>query len=284
MSVPIRQHSVPRMLLKRFVNKDGKLYYYDKRLPNKEILCAKPSNLFTTRHLYTQIGPDGEIDVSVEKDFSVLESNADAVIEKIVSAARAGVVPGLTTEEKEIWNHFLYYQFKRTPDFHTANNTLANFDAHLDRSIIEFERTRRPLTNTERANFQEPDFRERMKKNSWVLAVAKPGPEVLTVLRGKGLRVTLLEKLNKSFIISSFPIVRFAEFKNTHLSDPGVEMWFPIASDVAVSVAPWPGGVERLSIMSDDRHIRIINEALYKQSTIIASRSEELIGSLVGIR
>ena len=91
MSIPKDQHYIPRMLLKRFTDKEGNLYCYDKRHPDKGVRKRAPKNLFFVRHLYTQVAEDGTQDALVETEFlAVLESQASPVIEKIISAARLG--------------------------------------------------------------------------------------------------------------------------------------------------------------------------------------------------
>lgn len=284
MSQPKRHHFVPQMLLKRFADSNNQLHFYSKDDPKRGVHLRNPKTVFAENHLYTQYDKAGNKDVTVEGDMAALESRANDVIEKIVEAARAQKIPGLSTIEKATWDEFFYFQWKRTPDALERSKTLADFSGSLAWAIKEFETKFRPLTDSERADFQDPSTQARLEKNARVKAVADPGKEVQPVLASKGLGVVVLSKPNKSFVIGSLPIVKFTLPGRGHLSDPTVEVWFPIASDVVVSPGPWPGGEERLFVGVPDDHVRTINEAIYKQSTMIAGRSAALIRSITGFR
>lgn len=284
MNDPKRHHFVPQMLLRRFTDANGQLHFYSKDDTKRGVHVRNTKTVFAERHLYTQVDKHGNKDVTVEKDFAAIEDKTNAIIEKIVTAARAGKTPGLSSEEKATWDTFFYYQWKRTPDSLKRSKTLANFDSSLAWAIGEFEKRYRPLTDAERTDLQDAENKKRLEKSARVKAIADPGKQIQPVLQSKGLAIVRLTKPNKSFIIGSLPIVKFTLPGRSHLSDPTVEVWFPIASDVVVSPAPWPGGEERLLPNMPDDHVRTINEAIFRQSTMIAGRSSALIRSIAGVK
>lgn len=271
------------MILKRFTNHQGQLYFFDKRVPEKGVLTSTPKNLFLEKHIYTQFDKQGVKDVTLEGDFAKLESEADQIIEKIITAARKGLMPNLNANEKSTWDLFSYYQWKRVPDFHGSSDILGDFESHVQEVLSEFESTIRPLTDEERQDLQDPDVLARLKQNAKVMAVANPGQEVQDVLSQKGLGITIIPNPNKSFVIGSFPTVKLTLPGRTHLADPSVEVWFPIASDVAVTPA-LPRGTEKLVQFNEAHHIRYINTSIFKQSTVIAGRSRAQIASLANPR
>ncbi|MCH7776908.1 MAG: DUF4238 domain-containing protein [Gemmatimonadetes bacterium] len=283
MSVPKRHHYVPQMLLRRFTNARGKLYFFDKRVPEKGVLTSTPKNLFLEKHLYTRYDERGTKDVTLERDFAALEGKANQVIEKIVTAARKGLTPSLTADEKATWDQFFYYQWKRAPDLHEKTSVFGDFENVIQEALAEFETTIRPLTDEERQSMQDRDVLARIKQNAKVDAVADPGQEVQDVLGQKGLGVVIIPKPNKSFVIGSLPIVKLTQPGRTHLADPSVEAWLPIASDVAVTPA-LSRNREKLVPINEDRHVRGINAAIFKQSTTTAGRSQALITSLANRR
>jgi hypothetical protein len=114
-------------------------------------------------------------------------------------------------------------------------------------------------------------------------ALKRTSPQVLAILKQKGLGIATVRKRGKSFVIGSLPVVKLTYPGREHLADPSVEVWLPIAFDVAVSPAPIPSGSELL-LEIDDPVVRSINGATFKQSTTIAGRSEELISSLAHAR
>jgi len=69
----------------------------------------------------------------------------------------------------------------------------------------------------------------------------------------------------------------------THFADETVQAWLPIAHDVAVGPGR-PGPRPEELFIPDDEFIRNLNEGTFKQSTMIAGRSERLVASLAGIR
>ncbi len=217
----------------------------------------------------------------LESRFAALEHKADRIIEKIITCARAGREPKLNPEERRDWNSFFYYQWKRVPESMESSSTISNFDTTLHRAINAFEETLRPLTQSEREDFQNPATIKRMRQNAIVSSVADPGRRVLSEIGKKGLGILITRKVKKSFVVGSRAIVKLTLPGRTHLSDPSVEVWLPIASDIAICLMPGPPW-ERLVECSDDRHIRHLNESTFKQSRIVAGRSRALIASLAG--
>ncbi|MCY4390363.1 MAG: DUF4238 domain-containing protein [Desulfurellaceae bacterium] len=270
-----RNHYIAEMLSGRFTDKDGKLYCCRKENP-RNIFRTTPINVFLESDLYIQYDENGKRDVSVEKGLSQFEGKANEVIEKIVSSARGGMNPGLTPDEKKIWDEFFCKQWRRLPLW--CAETISD-DSLYKKCLDSFENERRPLTDYERRRFDDPKRKARILKNGWVKSVELSGGELMRVLGDKGLCVAVIRNLKKSFVIGSNPIIRIAPNGHTRLDDPAVEALFSIAHDVVVS-ACLSRGEEKLIDENDSNHIRQINEAIWKQSDMIAGRSHELITSL----
>lgn len=279
MNTPKKHHFVPQMLLRRFCDEDGRLWYYSKRAPHIGIASGTPQALFYEKHLYTS-DEGGVRDTSLESYFSQLESEANTIIEKICTAARARRLPGLTVQEKKVWDLFFYFQWKRTPDFINSTTSYADFEESLAESVAEFEQRIRPLTDKERERILSEAGKERLRKNVRVKVIGNPGAEVQTVLNNMGIGVVVIRKINKSFVIGSSPIVKLTPPGETRLGQPNVEVWLPIAPDVAVCAVPGKGR-EIVMTLNDFQWLRAINAAIFLESTLIAGRSEALIKSLV---
>ncbi len=110
--------------------------------------------------------------------------------------------------------------------------------------------------------------------------MGQPSTDVQAVLEGTGIALVVIRKANKSFVIGSRPVVKFTTHSETRLGHPEVELWLPIAHDVAICVIPGRGK-EVVLTLDDDRKIRSFNLAVLGQSTMIAGRSEALVKSLV---
>ena len=271
------------MLLRRFVAPNGKLYAFNRNEPGHKVFSAAPEKLFVGKHLYTETDSTGQKSDWLEKHFAKLEGTTNPIIEKIVSAVRSGKMPGLTRNEKALLDLFLYYQWKRVPDFETSLDIFADFEDVLGRAVEKFERTCRALRGDERANLKNPETLARIKQSAKLKSLADPGQNVQQLLSRKGLAIAVIGRPNKSFIIGSQPVAKFTLPGRAHLSDPTVEIWLPIAHDVAITPAPQRGN-ETIAVIRDDKLIRHINTGICGQSTIIAGRSEALIKSLANMR
>ena len=62
MSKPKRHHSNAEMLQSRFTDEEGRLYFYNKRFPEKGVQRSIPKNIFVGHHLHTQHPDSGEKD------------------------------------------------------------------------------------------------------------------------------------------------------------------------------------------------------------------------------
>ena len=95
----------------------------------------------------------------------------------------------------------------------------------------------------------------------------------LSLLKNKGLRIGIIRKDTKSFVIGSNPIL-----KMSHLADTSSEFWLPIAHDIAIT----PYGSRHTEEISEleDQKVRSLNEKIFEQSTKIAGCSKKLLCSL----
>ena len=279
MSRPKRHHYIAQMHSKRFTDPDGILYVFDKRFPQKGVQKRTPRNLFVEGDLYTQFDETGTKDVSVETEFlAPLEGKAGPVIEKIVSAARRGDTPNLSVAEKDVWVEFTYIQFKRVPERREKNKEEILQEM---RRKLDFIRRFRPFADRELSILDDEETMARLFRNSSIQSVRMTSVKVSGVLSEKRIGVAVIRKPKpkRSFVIGSNPVVKMSKPGRSHLSDPTVEVWLPLARDVAVT--PCPGERDKV-VSANDRHIREINKSIFQQSAVIAGCSREVIVSLLG--
>ncbi len=279
MSIPKDQHYIPRMILKRFTDKEGNLHFYDKKHPDKGVRKRAPKNLFYERHLYTQVEEGGTQDASVETEFLAnLESKAAPIIAMIVKAARLRRVPVLAVCERKAYVEYFRTQLVRLPERRRwfAEETRRQVVQELERASAV-----RPLKDHELALLEGGEEIERMWSNSSVatlpLAFASD-PMSERYSRG-GLCIAVIRKptSKRAFVIGSNPIVRLVDDDRMYSENPDIELWLPLARDVAVALNP--GTCDRLKIMKD-KHIWKMNEIIFSQSSTVAGCSCELIESL----
>lgn len=303
MNKPKRQHFVTKkVLLQRFTDEEGCLYFYDKRFPKKGIQKATPNNLFVERYLYTLYLYSGEKDFSGEEELSRLEGKSNGIIEKIVTMARSGRVPYLTSSEKGVFDRFFYFQWKRVPDFLDEKLPDHRLEKIID-DVVEYHEASGGALSPEVQDMKNnPRTVSRIRHNIRAMAAVGPSEamaaaasdeeslrrlaevekESLRRLAEMGFIVVATYDPNGSFIIGSRPILEIRDPEQSPDSDPS-DMLLPLASDVAVQPYYFSylseGQVELTTASSS--FIWEVNKAIMEQSTLIAGRSYELIASLV---
>lgn len=280
--IPKGQHFLPVMLLRRFTDESGRLFFFSKRCPEKGVLPGTPEQLFRETHIYTAKDRAGTTDVSLEKYYSKIEGAVSLIIEKIVTSARNGLEPHLTPQERDTWDSFFGHQWRRVPDLHRKILEEANFESFVKRTLNAIEAVGGPLPADVRRDLQEPSAVKRIKQNAKVQALKTSPAQVLGILKGKGLGIAVIRDPGASFVIGSLPIVKVTSPGHVHLADPEVTAWLPISSDVAISPAPCPPDAVLIAEVSV-AYVRILNAEIFSQSTSIAGRSPDLIASLANV-
>ena len=269
MNEPKRQHFVPKMLSRNFgVDNEGRLYCFDRRFKKKCVRKIKLENFFLENDIYTLRDEDGNKDFSAETDFSKLERETAEILRKIIEAARARKLPGLTSSEKKTLDWFLLCQWMRVPDGN---------DSAVER-ILEKVSFRHPRIG----DFSEEE-RTKLKKEIRVVGVTHsiktPSKKILSVLEHKGLAVGITVSGNESFVIGSNPVLKTPPVY--YLFGRIVQTWLPIAFDVAVTPY-FTRGVEDF-IEFEEEGIRSFNKEVFEQSNAIAGNSEELVKRAAGL-
>ncbi len=276
-----RNHYIPQMLLRNFVDNNGLLHCYNKKSDMKKIFSSHPKNVFLETDLYLTKDQNNVISEGLEKYFSKLEGYTAEIIKKIVASVRKLEKPNLTVQEKEIWNMFFYYQWKRVPDkFRQFIPSSEDFEKETIEILKVFEKKHGSLEEDKRPNIKDPNWQERILQGAIVQALASPGSTAQTILNQKGLGFLFISKANKSFVVGSNPVLRLTYKGQSNLNDSSIEIWLPISHDIVVGPSAFQPDDERIIEFNDHEKIRYFNECVLDQSTSIAGRSIELITSL----
>jgi len=83
----------------------------------------------------------------------------------------------------------------------------------------------------------------------------------------------------KSFLIGSNPIVKLTPPETGDISDKRVEVWFPIAADLAMGLGDRRGAITVINNVADNI-IRAINICIARQISIIGGRDAALVKSI----
>lgn len=274
---PKRHHYVPQMLLNGFTDPEGWLHWCRLGGNDKSVRRARPLELFQKKHLYSVISKAGDKDLRIERELSQIEGDAGQVVKRIAESVRAGRVPDLTPAEKHIWYNFFLLQWRRTPEAQQSAASDVDMLAMFDETIAEL-RAAFPERGAEIDALDTPDGRARAVRNARAESVLGLNEEVVEVLQRRDISILRVERPNKSFIVGSRPVVKLSVAGQSNLANPIVEMWLPIASDIAVGVGDATGQTNLYP--ANDHAVRRLNILTAMQSQVIAARSPELIRSV----
>ena len=280
MSVPKRQHYIPKLLLRNFTDEDGWLYVFDTRVPMIGVRRSRPEKAFFEKDFYTRYTYDqADKSYSIEHDLARMEAAAARVVRKIVTSARAGSKPDLTQQEKDDWDGYLCSQMMRIPEVRPSEEELDRLRRQLGENILkQGEWSPTAIRNVKHVVSDAQMVSQSNQNIKASLAIPKDDI-ILDVIRGKGIRIARIRRASRSFVIGSKPIVKVTPPGHRHLADPAVDAWLPISHDVAVTPASKPGKEEIVEI-TNNQFVRWLNDEVFNQSIVIAGRSEVLVKSL----
>jgi len=261
------------MLLQQFVDQEEKLFFFNKGLRHKGVLRSTPRNLFAENHLYTFTDFDGERNFSTETKLADIEYRASPIIEKIIANARMWKFSQLTSVERDTFVLFFLQLWTRLPsmrDRTALNQVKSERDQQAYRDFKGMSATDQ-IDRAEMGKF--------IGKEMWTRSIQDPGEfmedVVLPILRSMSLGVAVAQRGQSGFVIGSDPVLRIR--REFDLDHPDIQLWLPLAHDVAVFLVH-----DNQEILGglDDQDIQNFNRDIFEQSTIVASRSRELIESL----
>ena len=291
---PIRQHFIPKFLLRHFLDDNGRLWVHDKN--RNKTYPSNPSNVFVKRDAYTiyQIkqstihgkGYSTEKDYKHEGAFAEnIESKAAPIILHIIKEARFLRPPQLSLEQEYDWKRFILSVSRRTPESQKRVQSTSDPDPFYTAGKRQADKDNYPLPDIG-ALYSNPDIqtlRQYMLHNVDAEFAAGNSPreqnEEDWFCRETGIGIAVIRNPSprNSFLIGSHGL---AIVQACHLDGSIDGIWLPIAHDVAVSATAFPGKVFLLPLDGKKEHIiKTINAASNALSQTIAGRSEDLVRS-----
>lgn len=270
---PHRHHYIPQMILRNFANADGGLYFWRREFAVGAVRSTATQNLFLEDNLYTIVGDHGEHNASLEQGFARMESTGARLIGQLLTMVRSGRVPRLNEEAWEFFHHFHYHSGKRSAAWHRR------FVTREEVIAVANELAKEPhWTDADRAWLNDQPDLERVMNNARIAAQATPPPEeLLAMMRERGMAIYVAPP-RTSFVLGDHPTA-MARIGGAAPGKMGQFLSFmPVAYDVAIGFYAKPRTV-RVEQMTRQQ-IRAMNEAMTRQSVMIAGRSEPLIRSL----
>jgi len=269
---PHRNHYVPRMVQRNFVNESGGLFFWRRGMAIGEVRCTKPSNLFVEDNLYTIVDKEGKRDHSVELWFARLEAMAAPFIQQFIKIVRHGLTPIMDPAHWDLWHIYNYHAQKRTVAWHARFLTREDLLA-----VMQAISTEEQWNDHLKAWGADPENTLREMNNARIASQADQMPEdMLEEFRGKGLAIYVAPP-RSSFILGDDMSANVMISSLRGAAAAHRVQFMPIAPDVAVGYCDTRGVfVDHV----EAKDVRRMNEAMAKQSYLIAGRSEAQIASL----
>ena len=195
-NAPVSHHYVPRWLLKRFCDPDGKLWWRRRDWPAGKAHPQSLESVFYQNHLNTLFAANGSKDFRVEEDLAKLDRELSQITDGLVSQARQGHPPYLDEASRAQLDSYMFVQYKRSPDLQAE------------------------------AKFPH---------NARVAAVLQPSEDVNQVLKTKGLYL-MSAPPGSAFVVGSQVVLRAGSGQAGRLEDPDHGLAFPLASDVLLGL------------------------------------------------
>ncbi|GJE56954.1 DUF4238 domain-containing protein [Methylobacterium thuringiense] len=276
MNFPARQHTVPKMLQKRFVDRDGLLWFHDKRRPAQGVRRAQPKDLFVEGHVYTIEDEAGGRSAAVESLLGRVEDAAEPIVEMIVDRTRRRLPLDLSADDRAIILLFVHYQMRRSPDLYRRITLDADVQKLFEDSVDEWKQARGAVEQAERARILDPRNVARNAQRVRMQGLAQISEKIMGALDARGLCTALISRPNQNFVLGGFPFARFAAGGRTDLGHPNVELWLTLAPDVALGSYGHRSD-ERRAEITNDRAVRDVNSLISRGSHVIASASADLV-------
>ena len=283
---PKRHHYIPQMLLKNFLDDNGRFWVFDK-IEGKLHQCT-PRNTFVQKNLYRTSNLDHEnYSYEAEEELSRIESRAAHAVRRIIEQVRCKQPPQLNSRDGNNWKRFMLAIARRTPESRARIVSHKSFEDTFYEAAKKVAEKENYMGLPDKVSiFQDSrisKFKDIIKSNVDATFAAGDHPrtrdETERFCRETGLYVAVICMPKRSFVIGSHGLSIVQPDHKDNLT-PG--SWLPIAHDVAVAPTAFPHREFLLRIDHDrDSIIERINRASAAQSRIIAGRSKALICSLM---
>ena len=245
---PVRQHTVPKMLLKNFLLPESKSLFEIHRTTGK-CFPTPTTNASVEKDFYTLEGKDGQKHYDIEKGLSKIEGINSPIIQKLIENG----VNSVSEKERAFFSNFLAIQLHRTRTMKAF--TKATYDkfrdpketlGFMDEIKSELEQQFSKATIAElKAKLEDG---ERLKKDpNFFLknCLTPPSPRLANAICQMHWRIEKSKNKDTYFVIGDAPL---AIRKRGHPTDPyfvgierddlDVEFYFPLSYE-RILIGSW---------------------------------------------
>jgi hypothetical protein len=266
-----RDHFVPKLLLKRFQDEDGRLWYYDTKRAHKGVEPRNPDSVFYKKYFSS----NSDRTFTVERQFNErVETPFNEFLDELLPKLEPAVTFELTGDQRALCAAFTYYQAKRRPELMTdlLNDEYGSFEDPDEKRAMEFTR----------ALSESSDVVDKGDLHDMRLSVlTHTNSEVLSGMSRAG--IWFLEShRSERFCVTSNPV----KSHNLHVLDKygnemsGTSLAMPVSKDFAMCFGPpsLDGTVQRIATKEVAEKF---NSTLWRTSNKIAGTSKAQLERLV---
>jgi Protein of unknown function (DUF4238) len=280
--ISAKHHTVPQGILKNFCHSNDKFYYYSKSRPSEGVCSRDVEKKFFRRHYYSIKTSAGVRSDEFEREFlQKLDSQFAAFIRELIQILDSGAAPQWNNETGDFARQFIYYYQKRSPDFYETLNPEATVSQVVSEASVDPALAEIPGRDAFFERFKtDTQYRTDLAEFARVKAQARESPVVMARLCNMSLAIAKAAPRSQ-FIVGSHPVVRLGAGSDRELGDGVVELWTPISPRYCIGVFGASRDDEHLVIELEQRKVKRLNNAIYRQSRQVGSASERLLKSIV---
>jgi hypothetical protein len=279
MTNPKRHHIVPQFLQHTFVDAEGFLHWARFSESAPHFGKSKPGDVFIENHIYSTINA-GVKDAATERWLQQIESKAAPIIKRLLPAVRNRTRPTLSTKDGRNLLRLFMIQWFRSPQSQREAMSDAEASVRIDQHLTEIAE-QIPLLSAAAERFKLSD-RANLIKNTRVTALASDREHIVDILEERGIAFLRNTHPAARFILGSRPLVKLTPQGRHSITNPAVEMWLPIAPDIALGLGQ---GNRQLGLFDvSEREVWHVNLAIARQSSVIASGSDAMTQALAALR
>ena len=283
----INHHIVPKVLQKQFVVQgDSKRIWRTKKdeteiYPSPEL--KRIEKVFVIRDYNTVIVNGKRSDLIEREFYSNIDDFLGRLLPDVLKTLNRGEVPNFSTETLSSIRDMTMQMIKRTPDFLNDNDDIARA-----KEVVEATLQAVPDGNASEArkrleiNLTNDVWLREQGRDMRVRATLKDSQRVKDAISDYVPRWAI-SQTKHSYILSSRMVYRIGNGGSNGLLNPNMEMWMPISPKIALVLLRDPQKRVPDVVVDTSKHIRKVNEYAVRNSFEIASHSETLLKSLIGL-
>jgi len=280
-------HIVPKVLQKQFAIQDDSKRIWRTKRNEKEIYLSperkRIEKVFVIRDYNTVIENGKRSDLIEREFYAKIDDFLGRLLPDVLETLNRGEVPNFSAETLNSIRDITMQMIKRTPDFLNDNDDIIRAKKVVQATLQSLpdgiaSKERRQLE----INLRNNEWLRDEGRDIRVRATLEDSQRVKDALSEYVPRWAISETKH-SYILSSKMVYRIGNGGPNGLVNPNMEMWMPISPKIALVLLRDPQERVPNVVAFTSEHIRRVNEYAARNSFEIASHSETLLKSLIGL-